>query len=319
MIDHPGIGAAVESAALLALDELVPSGDISSWRQQFVGDSAASYSYGGKQWAVPIDAAAQVSASAGTTTFTAPRTWGEALARMEGPNVGAIPTKSPHTLLTFLGIAAALESNLHPSAHYLVCEATGIEAFGLLKRLVDATPNEHLGLDPIEILNRMQLGAIEYCPLVFGYVNYSRGPRPAVRFSNAPRWSNNRSPGSVLGGTGLAISAKTANRYAAVEHLLMVSNVLAQTSVVPSVGGQPAALASWANRDIDDAWGHFYSQTIASQIHAWRRPRHAGWIDFQTQGSIALLEALQSGVSPSAAIDRLNTLYRASLPAHLRK
>jgi multiple sugar transport system substrate-binding protein len=133
-----------------------------------------------------------------------------------------------------------------------------------------------------------------------------------VLFANAPRWRPDGPPGSVLGGTGLAISRHSPHRAAAADHLRQISSERAQLTVVPQVGGQPAAASAWSNARIDDEWNGFYGATLETQLTAWRRPRYDGWIRLQHDGSIALFEAISRGESPSRAISALNRLYRDS-------
>ena len=66
IIDHPGLGAALAAHALQPLDRLVPAGQLAEWQAGSAGPTWASYTMPsttgpGRQWAVPIDAASQVS------------------------------------------------------------------------------------------------------------------------------------------------------------------------------------------------------------------------------------------------------------------
>jgi len=56
ILDHPFCGDIAATGCLLALDPLVDD----SMRRAFVGPSLESYRYGGKIWALPVDAACQV-------------------------------------------------------------------------------------------------------------------------------------------------------------------------------------------------------------------------------------------------------------------
>src|SRR5512133_2116401 len=62
VLDHPWIGAAAERGCLLPLDEWLPAEFLADQANQSVGQSYESYFYGGHLWALPVDAAAQVSA-----------------------------------------------------------------------------------------------------------------------------------------------------------------------------------------------------------------------------------------------------------------
>jgi hypothetical protein len=56
-------------------------------------------------------------------------------------------------------------------------------------------------LNPIGVLDAMSAGALDYCPLVYQYTAYP------LSFTDAPSWPGEQ-PGSVLGGTGLAVSRR---------------------------------------------------------------------------------------------------------------
>ena len=58
IVDHPGLGAA--TAALHPLDELFSPSELAAWADTTVGPSFGAYRYAGHQWALPLDAAAQI-------------------------------------------------------------------------------------------------------------------------------------------------------------------------------------------------------------------------------------------------------------------
>ena len=60
VVDHPGLGEAVRDGALLPLDEVFAEPELAAWRTGSVGASYDSYVLGGRPWALPLDAAAQV-------------------------------------------------------------------------------------------------------------------------------------------------------------------------------------------------------------------------------------------------------------------
>ena len=62
IVDHPFAGYAAAHPALLPLDERLPAAFLSDQAANGLGASHASYAYGGRQWALAIDAATPVSA-----------------------------------------------------------------------------------------------------------------------------------------------------------------------------------------------------------------------------------------------------------------
>jgi multiple sugar transport system substrate-binding protein len=316
VLDHPGLGRARATRALAPLEELFAAPELAAWEAESVGASYDSYRYEGHQWAVPVDAAAQVSAHRPDLLPEVPTTWDEVLA-LPGKVRMCVPTAGPHTLLTFLGIAAAIDPALTATPTQLLPQAVGREALDLLARLIRRTPADLLDLDPIEILDRIQVGAAVYSPLVFGYVTYSdttAGGQPPVRFRDAPSHSRGGIPGSVLGGTGLALAAGSAADGRLLEHMRQAMHQHAQCVVIPDAGGQPSATAAWEDPGVNARWSDFYTATRRTQDSAWRRPRFDGWIDFQSGASRLLYEGLRRKRESKDLLDELEICYRWHRP-----
>ncbi|NOZ32614.1 MAG: carbohydrate ABC transporter substrate-binding protein, partial [Alphaproteobacteria bacterium] len=60
VLDHPHIGEAVAENCLIPLETLFAPDILAKWAAQTVGPAFASYRWGGKSWAVPLDVATQV-------------------------------------------------------------------------------------------------------------------------------------------------------------------------------------------------------------------------------------------------------------------
>lgn len=313
VLDHPGLGDAVAADALAPLDELLPAEELATWRDATVGPSFDSYRYLGHQWAVPIDAATQVCALREdlVAAADAPGTWEEALSLATQTTV-CIPTRSPHTMMTFLGIAVAVDRSFEPEERQLIPVDVGIAALDVLARALAATPQHLWDLDPIQLLDRMGVEPIGCCPLVYGYVTYSgdRPDRHPIRFVDAPSIARGSAPGTVLGGTGMALSKRAAADPRVLDHLRQAMDPLAQRRVVPDAGGQPSAAAAWAATDVNRRWRDFYASTRRSIEQAWQRPRFRGWIRVQSQGSDLLFQGLRQGRPHRDLIEELNALYR---------
>lgn len=309
VLDHPGLGGAVSTGALAPLDELVEERELDAWASGSVGGAFDSYRYLGHQWAAPIDAAAQVLVlRAREVADPPPETWRDVLDLAADREI-AIPTAGPHTLLSFLGICAAHDPAFVPDEERLVPRDVALEAIEILARLLSATPAEHLEKNPIELLDRLREGAgarrIDCLPLVYGYATYSGAGSP-VCFFNAPALRASGLPGSVLGGTGLAVARAGRSDWRILAHLRQAMHPLAQGTVIPSVGGQPSATVAWESREVNERWNDFYINTRRTQDHAWRRPRHPGWIPFQEEGSRMLYRGLAAAENPEVVLDRLD-------------
>jgi multiple sugar transport system substrate-binding protein len=319
VLDHPGLGDALRHGSLRSLDSVFTADELAGWAAATVGASFGSYAYQGHQWALPIDAATQVCAVRPDLLEgggSVPDTWAAALALARHATV-AVPTKDPHTLLTFLGIAAAVAPHFQPDEESLVPVEAAEIALDVLTEAVTTTPEHLLNLDPIQLLDRMQHDDIACIPLVFGYVNYSaqRQGSKAVVFKDAPSIGSDTPPGTVLGGTGLAISARRSFDRRVLAHIRACMDQYAQTIVIPGAGGQPSAVAAWESPLVNRQWLNFYADTRRSIDCAWRRPRFPGWIQIQSAGSRLLLDGIQERRSSTRLLTELAALYRKHRPS----
>jgi multiple sugar transport system substrate-binding protein len=312
IIDHPGLGAALAAHALQPLDQLVLAKDLARWEAGSAGPTWASYTMSsttgaGQQWAIPIDAATQVSVFRPDLLDAVPRDWAEvpALARRHRT---ALCLGGPHAFLTLLAMCASAGS----ARDDLLPPREAAEALSIL-RAVWAAADQELGqADPITVHEALAAGTVAYCPLAYGYASYAQ-PAPgrcALAWADAPTFGSAR-PGSVLGGTGLAVSA--ARRPDPAEVRAFLTAFLApdvQAGLVPAHGGQPAQAAAWDSAAVDQAWGGYYRSTRRSLDAAWVRPRADGWIALQDHGSALVRAVITGQVRAHETINVINANYR---------
>lgn len=311
VIDHPGLADAVQSGALLAMDELFTVRELARWRAATIGQSFGSYRYGGQQWALPLDAATQVCAVRADLLRNAPVTWEEVRTLARSQRI-ALCLAGPHALMMLLALVTAAGAEPFALGTFLTPQPAA-EALVLMADLWAHADQELSLRNPIGVLDAMAGGAeVACCPLVYGYVSYARaGPgRRALRVSDAPRWQAGSRPGSVLGGTGLAVSASARDLDAVRAHLRRLMSEQVQAGLAPLVGGQPSARAAWTAGDVNAQWGDFYRHTVTTLETAWVRPRRLGWVAFQDRASAIVRAGLTAGSSPERIIDMLNDLER---------
>lgn len=310
VLDHPGLGRAWSAGALERLEEL-PGLSPAELKGRFVQGSLESYNYRGSQWAIPIDAATQLAAWVGRPPAVS---WAEIIDRQDDRL--ALPTKSPHAILTVLGIAAAVSPGFAVSNLELVPARVGRTAMDIFGHIVRSMPASFLEMDPIDILEKISAGQLDACPLLYGYVTYARpsGRNRIVTFSNAPS-AQSGTPGCILGGTGLALSRHSSNKAGALAHLRQISSETAQQDIFGVAGGQPADAKMWGDSSLDRESNGFYSSTLRSQSGSMVRPRYDGWIDFHHEASeFVLASALESRPS-TEVVDRINELHRKAIRA----
>ncbi|GAA1942567.1 carbohydrate ABC transporter substrate-binding protein [Nocardioides hwasunensis] len=312
VLDHPHLGEALRTEALRPLDELFTAAEVEGWRARAVGPSFASYELDGRAWALPLDAATQVSALA-DPGIEAPTTWAEALELASDVDT-VLPLTGPHLFLTLCSIAVGegVEPGAGPT---FLPEPAVADAMAVLERFV---PGAHATEthNPITVLEDMaRQGGPVYCPHVYGYVTYSRpaiGRRP-VRFVDAPAGTSGRR-GSVLGGTGIAVSRRCEPDAALLDHLRWLMDDRTQRTFIPRRDGQPSVVAAWEDDEVDAAALGFYSRTRRTVEDAWVRPRHDGAIAFQSAAADRVRAALLGHSDPARLSRELDELHHRHRP-----
>lgn len=313
VLDHPHLGDAVAHGCLQPFDDLVGQDTVKAWADAAVGPSLASYVMDGLLWAVPLDAATQVAATRADVVEAVPRLWADVVELSRQAPV-ALSLAGPHALLTFSSICVALGEEPGGSRRFVSAEV-GQQALELMADLTARAPRHTLALDPIGLLTEMTVGdSPAHVPLVYGYVTYADTTleRP-VRFTDAPTVTPGSRPGSTLGGTGLAITERCQVTTELLDHVRHLMSGPVQEEFIPGHAGQPSARAAWTSPAVNEPVGGFYRDTLDTVEQAWVRPRHAGYVTFQTEGAEIVREALAGSVSISAALARIDDRHLAVL------
>jgi multiple sugar transport system substrate-binding protein len=312
VIDHPGLGAAIAAGALRPLQDLVDVATLSRWQQASVARTWTSYAMDGRQWAVPIDAATQVSIRRPDLLEAAPTSWSDVVEASRTHRT-ALCLGGPHALLGLLAMqASALDAVDSNGRADLLTPDVAAAAIELLRSVWRRADREVSLGNPIDVHAAMATRDIAYCPLAYGYASYARPTvnGHALRWADAPAFRGRR-PGSVLGGTGLAISARTAVDTGEVTAFLTgFLDPAIQSDFVTRHGGQPASVAAWESPAVDEAWGGYYTGTRRSLDAAYVRPRLGGWIRLQETASALVRDAIVCGRGTTATIDAINDSYR---------
>ncbi len=310
VLDHPHLGEALAQDCLAPLDTVFPPNALARIARGAIGPAYSSYAMAGRQWALPLDAATQVMALRPDLTDARPETWDEVDALSAKGRV-ALSLAGPHAALSFLSVCAALDHALDMRDGGWPRDATAETAIEILRPLAARTSEHTRELNPIGLLDMMgEIDDIRLIPLVYGYVNYTRASRP-VSFHDAPRAGGR--PGSILGGTGIAISRRAEVDDTLRNHLLWLMSEEAQRGFIPDHDGQPGLRSAWGDPKVNAAWGDFYMNTAASLEAAAIRPRHDGYIALQTRASAHLREAFEAGTPVPRLARELREMFEASL------
>jgi multiple sugar transport system substrate-binding protein len=315
IVDHPHAGAIAASRCLLPLDEYIHVDTLYTLALQSAGPSHASYYYAGHQWALAVDAAMQTSACRpDLLDEPLPQNWEAVIALGQrlptrGRYIG-MPLVPTDCICSFLSLCASL-GDPPGQNRQLVPRATGTQALTLLHRILAVAHPGSLTWNPIQILDHMSSShEVAYCPLTFCYSNYARTgyKKHIIHFHNMPGVR-----GAILGGTGIAVSAKCPYPVEAAAYCAWLCSAEVQRTVYFEAGGQPGNIRAWTDSAANAQTHDFFTNTLDTLRQSYVRPRHAGYVAFQEQAGHVIHTFLRSGTSPESCLDELETLFQQSL------
>jgi len=316
VIDHPHVGEITAKGCLLSFDQPEREEERMRLASESVGPSYASYFWQGHQWALPIDAAAQVQAARPDLLGTPPGSWDEVLRLAEAGRV-LCPLRPPHSLMSFFTMTANLGAPCDPERDSFIDPQIGAQACELLQTLSSYMDERCFTMDPIAVLEEMSRPdtRIACAPLIYGYVSYARERfRPAqIHFTNMPVAGDRGPAGSTLGGTGIAVSSFSRNPEQAADFAYCVASGPVQEGLYTASGGQPGNAAAWSSTQVNAPVADFYRNTRATLDGAWLRPRHKGYIGFQQWAGERVTHALAVREPAAQLIPELNQAFRESL------
>lgn len=319
IIDHPYMGEAFHNGLLLPLNDYLSPSTIELLTSQSVGPSFNSYRYNGSLLAVPIDAAAQVSAYRPDIIekikWTLPANTAslkEAALELPTGHFIGVPLCPTDIWCVFLTLCAQFAGNrfFQPSG---IDEDAAAWALNQLHDWKSFLHPDSFGMNPVQMLDHMSVADdIVYIPFLFGYTNYSRKDFTGkhVRFGNVPEFKQGGLT-SVLGGAGIAVSKTTKDIDACIDFIRYVSDPAVQKSVYCKNGGQPAQRAAWENETCDADCEGFFSGTRETMDRAYLRPRWPGFNRFQEKAADLIHEAIQKNDNSSVTARELNHLLKS--------
>lgn len=331
-IDHPFVGEAERTGALLKLDEFLPAEVLADLERHAVGPSHRSYAMAGHQWALAMDAAAQVSAyRPDLIPAGPPRTLDDAfdlLSNLPSGVTAELPANPVHLWSTFVSLCQHVAADRGidtttpgPGGSPAWWPDTGIEpdvAVAALDRVVELLRKVDpvsLTRDPIQTLDAMAAGApIGYVPLVFGYSNYARPGygEHLVRFGDAPSLPGSNA-GTMAGGVGLAVSARCSHPEDAVEFAAWVVSPDCQRGPYLQAGGQPGDRRAWTDTAANAATNGFFEDTLATLDASFLRARNPGYPAFQHQGGELLHQGIRTAARNTQLVRELRELWRRTV------
>jgi multiple sugar transport system substrate-binding protein len=315
VIDHPHVGQVAKHGCLAPLAPLVPSAALAGIAAGSVGGSHRSYCWDGNQLALPIDAATQVQAWVPGRIGGPVARWRD-LAALDIRRQVRVPLRSPHLLMALFSLCGL---------HGVRFQAAGPDFFppqaeralADLATLAAAVDPICHGMDPIAVLDEMGSAEspVAVAPLIYGYVSYALEDfRPRrIRFADVPVVGAAGVAGTALGGTGIAVSAFGSDPQAAAAFAAWVASGPVQAGLYAASGGQPAHAEAWNSDAVNAPVDDFYRATRATIDGAWMRPRHDGYMAFQSAASDRLDDGLRGDEPPHRLHAALDLMYREIL------
>ncbi len=315
VIDHPHVGEVAGSGHLVAFDQLGRADELAALAAQSVGASHPSYNFNGHQWGLAIDAATPVASFRPDLIEAAPTRW-DAVMQLAADGKVALALIPINTLMTFFGLARNQGMAVAEDPDMLMARADAKQVLAMLTDLVAKTDPRCLTLDPIGVLEWMgrTADAPAYCPFGYGYTNYSRDGycRFPIKFADAPGVDDNGPRGTVIGGTGIAISSKCKYIDIAADYAFWIAGAACQTKLFFQSGGQPGNAAAWEADSTNAATRDFFRDTRKTLETAWLRPRYDGYMGFQDRGGDILHACLRGDATITDTLNTLDDAYRES-------
>ena len=313
VIDHPHVGDIASSGILLPFDGQGYDQQLQTLAEQSCGVSHPSYNFDGQQWALAIDAAAPVSAFRPDMLANVPTTWEEVVTLAEAGKV-IWPLIPINALMSYYNVLANIGHDFGREQNGVDLEI-GANALAQLRRVSLKLPADCFDIDPIGAYEWLACRESHaYCPYLYGYTNYSRqGFRPnIVRVANIPAFAANGPIGSPIGGTGIAVSARSKHKEIALEYAFWIASEECQSGVFFDAGGQPANLRSWQNPLCNELTDGFFSNTLETLEKSYLRPRHKGYMAFQDVAGDVVRDCLMGKTTQLDAAKQVNDLYQRS-------
>ncbi|MGN6489946.1 MAG: ABC transporter substrate-binding protein [Devosia sp.] len=319
--DHPFSGSIVESGAFEPLSSHAGTRLELGDAPRYLGPSLLSYRFGGSVFGLPIDAATQHAAYRADLLAAAgeavPQSWQDAIALgrrldRQGTKLGLAVT-TPHAGLT----VAALMANTgtpwptSPDEPFALDRAGFIDAYESVRELFTYCHADCLDFNAIDLHEAMVArDDIAYTPCVYGYGTYGEADHShRLRFADFAGRVAPFHAGSVLGGTGLAVSRRSRHKAAALAFVRFAATEAGQ-ALMQSAHGQPGLAGLWTAGEADTCFNGFFTAARRSIEAAWVRPRVRGYIEFQASFGALVAEGLRAGRRGTALWEPVESLQK---------
>lgn len=324
IIDHPMLGEVHRDGALVDLQSRLLPTEIAEVGADALGECFTSYRYEGCLYALPVDAAAPAASYRADllerNSLQVPETWDQVI-ELARRGLVRMPGFPADLFLNFMGMCVSRGSPVARGDH-LFDYPVAMRCLEELRLLSNCMPETIYELNPIGLYEAMAAGSeFAYCPFAYTYSNYSRPgfAANALEFTNSVPLNDGTPLRTVLGGTGIAISAACAQKEEAIAFCLFVAGRNCQSHLYGICGGQPASKPAWRDPLLNQISGNFFKHTMSSIEAAYVRPRYPGYIALQRAAGVPIASFLLGESTPAQTLERMDNLYRQSLAAAQNK
>ncbi len=318
IFDHPFVGEIAAGGLMVPFDAYLSAAERQRFEADSVGGSWGSYQADGRQWALPIDAAAQVAAFRpdllAAHAERPPTNRQELLdlarsLRRDSQWIG-LPLVPTDAMCLVFSLAAGAGETIGADGAFL--PVASIERIvGELRELAALAHPQSRAWNPIACYDHMiTQDDVVYVPYAFGYVNYAaRREAPVLAFCNIP---NSPPRGALLGGAGIGVSTFSAAPDAAAEYALFLCSAEYQRTGYVAHGGQPGSRAVWTDPAANEQTHGFFRDTLATLDGSYLRPTYPGFVDFFRTATHEVVAALDGTITPAALAQWLDRRYAES-------
>ncbi|MFT3935742.1 MAG: extracellular solute-binding protein [Chitinophagaceae bacterium] len=317
IIDHPWVGCAAATNCVLPLNEYLSKEYLDEQSANSVGKSHESYIYGGKQWALAIDAATPAASYRKDLleqhNVSLPKTWDELIDLAKAGRV-AVPAIPIDTLMNFYTFCIAEGGQLFTNENEITDKQTALKAIERMKQLYSLLDKTMFGYNPIAVAERMSSSNdYWYCPFAYAYSNYGRTgyAKHLLHYADVVAL-NGKKLQTTIGGTGISVSAFSQHKEVAVDFAAMVVSPECQRTMYMQHGGQPGHRSAWTDKAANQLTNGFFEAVLPVMDNGYMRPRYNGYLHFQDHAGTPLQQCLLNNSDPAKALDEMNIIYRKS-------
>lgn len=317
IIDHPWVGTAAATGCVLPLEKYLDKEYLDNQLANSVGGSHESYNYEGSQWALAIDAATPAASYRADllerNSVAVPQTWEEVIALAQKGKV-AVPAIPIDLLMNFYSFCIAHGTVPFANKEEVVDAETGMAAIRTMQQLYSLVNRKLFDCNPIAVAELMSSADdYWYCPFAYGYSNYSRAgfAKNLLHYTDVVSVNGNKLR-TTIGGTGLAVSASSAQKNIATDFAAWVVSEDIQKTIYVQHGGQPGHLQAWLSPEANSIANGFFSNVLPVMQNGYIRPRYHGYLYFQDHAGLPLQQCLMGKAEPGEVLEAMNVIYKKS-------